>query len=136
MGRNVKTDIMYSCKEISILGRRVISAICQTEDGINILIAGGDKGHIGAVAIAKAGYIIESVAFPDHKEKIICENWAKKISVVYPGPVVVEAGIHYDTITKEQIQEVLERLDEELEKLLQEFSGEKERIEKGEGEGK
>lgn len=113
--------MMYSCKEVLILERRVLISVCRTEDGINILIAGGDKGHIGAVAIAKAGHIIESIVFPSHKEEVICRSWAEKISAVYPGPVVVEAGIHYDSITKEQIQEVLRRLDEELFKLQQKF---------------
>ena len=89
-------DTMYSCKEVPILVRRVMIVVCRTEEGISILIAGGDKGRIGVVAIAKA------------------------------GPVVVEAGIHYDGITKEQIQEVLGRLDEELEELLQRFWKEKE----------
>lgn len=117
--------MMYSSKEVLILERRILIGVCRTEDGVNILIAGGDKGHIGAVAIAKAGRIIESIVFPSHKEEVICRSWAEKISAVYPGPVVVEAGIHYDGITKEQIQEVLRRLAEELEVLLQRLSEEK-----------
>ena len=109
---------MYSCEEILILGRRVRIAVYETEDGINVLIEGGDKGHIGAVAIAGGGNVMESIVFPSHQEDVVCRHWAEKISTVYSGSVIVEAGIHYEGITKKQIQEVLEELEKELEKLV------------------
>lgn len=105
-------------KEITALGRRIIIAVYETQDGMNILIEGGDRGHIGAVAVAKGGYIIESVSFPSHREDVIARNWAEKLSALYPGPVVVEAGIHYDGITKEQIREVLKTLEEEQKEFI------------------
>ena len=52
---------MYRCKEIVILNRRVAIAVYRTKEGINVLIEGGDKGHIGAVAVARGGEIVESV---------------------------------------------------------------------------
>lgn len=122
MGGNVRS-IMCESKEISILQRRVAIAVYQTKDGVSIMIEGGDKGHIGAVAVAEKGKIIESISFPAHKEEVICRSWAEKISAVYPGPVVVEAGIHYDGITRGQIQEVMERLNEELEELTGRLAG-------------
>ena len=56
---------MYRCNEIVILNRRVAIAVYRTKEGINVLIEGGDKGHIGAVAVARGGEIVESVCFPD-----------------------------------------------------------------------
>ena len=118
---------MYRCKEIVILNRRVAIAVYRTREGINVLIEGGDKGHIGAVAVARDGEIVESVCFPGHREDIVCESWAKEISGLVPRPAVVEAGIHYDKISKGQIEEVMEALKalskelmEELEKDLME----------------
>lgn len=114
---------MDESRELTVLERRIRIAVYRTEAGVNILIEGGDKGHIGAVAVAGEGKVIESISFPGHMEEIICKNWAEKISAVYPDPVVVEAGIHYDNITKAQIQEVLEILDAELAGLSERLGG-------------
>lgn len=109
---------MFYSNEITVLGRGIRINLYDTGAGINILIEGGEKGHIGAVAVAESGALIESIVFPSHKEGVVCEQWAKRVSSVVCGPVVVEAGIHYDNITKDQIQEVLEALDKELDGLL------------------
>lgn len=93
--------------------------IYDTGSGINILIEGGEKGHIGAIAIACSGEIMNSIEFSGHKEIVICERWAKEVSKVYCGPVVIEAGIHYDNITKAQIRVILEMLDKELNGLIE-----------------
>lgn len=137
---------MYRCKEIVILNRRVAIAVYRTKEGINVLIEGGDKGHIGAVAVARDGKIVESVCFPGHREDIVCESWAREISGLVPGPAVVEAGIHYDGITKGQIEEVMEVLTAQRKGLMEELAEEsgtgleeaedvreKERIDKDEG---
>lgn len=110
-------------KQISVLGHGINLNVYDTGAGINILIEGGERGHIGAVAVAKAGALLESVTFPSHKETVVCERWAREVSAVYGGPVVVEAGIHYDGITGAQIREVLEALDGELEELLSRMKG-------------
>lgn len=115
---------MYRCKEIVILNRRVAIAVYRTKEGINVLIEGGDKGHIGAVAVARDGEIVESFCFPGHREDIVCESWAKEISGIVPGPAVVEAGIHYDGITKEQIEEVMEVLTAQRKELMEELAEE------------
>ena len=118
---------MYRCKEIVILNRRVAIAVYRTREGINVLIEGGDKGHIGAVAVARGGEIVESVCFPGHREDIVCESWAKEISGLVPGPAVVEAGIHYDGITKGQIEEVMEVLTAQRKELMEELRRNQER---------
>lgn len=105
-------------KKLRALDREIFIDVNDTKAGINILIAGGDKGHIGAVAAALSGKITGSITFPGHKENVICETWAKEISEIYNGPVVVEAGVHYDKITKEQICKALEILNTELEQLV------------------
>lgn len=112
---------MHCNKKISVLGAGITIDVYDTGAGINILIEGGEKGHIGAVAVAEAGALLSSVSFPSHKEGVICEKWAGRISRITGGPVVVEAGVHYDDITKEQIRTVLEALDAELERLVEQI---------------
>lgn len=104
-------------RNLMILGKIVRIQITDTGRGMNILLSGGDSAHIGAVSVAEAGNILQSIEFPGHKEEVVCRKWAKCISEIYAGPVVVEAGIHYDQISGERIQEILNRLDLELERL-------------------
>lgn len=116
----------WHCKELTVLGCGIRINLYDTGAGMNILIEGGEKGHIGAVAAAESGTLTDSIVFPSHKEGVVCERWAREVSSVVCGPVVVEAGIHYDNITKEQIQEVLEALELELAGLLKRMSTAKE----------
>ncbi|TGY91775.1 hypothetical protein E5329_19955 [Petralouisia muris] len=115
---------MYCCKKIQVLGHEIHIALYDTGAGISILIEGGEKGHIGAVAIASAGKVTDSIVFPSHKEDVICEQWSERISAVYHGPVVVQAGVHYDHITPEQIEEILQGLTRELDILVKDLESE------------
>lgn len=116
---------MYRCKKIQVLGRAIHISVYDTGAGISILIEGGAKGHIGAVAAASSGRIVADIVFPSHKEGIICKEWAARVSAVYHGPVIVQAGVHYDQITKGQIEEILEALGRELEILIEEIESER-----------
>lgn len=111
---NGKECNLCCSKKICVLDHTINICIYDTGAGVNILIEGGEKGHIGAVAVAQSGKVTDSIVFPSHKEDVICEQWAARVSSVYNGPVVVEAGVHYEHITKEQIQEILDALDKEL----------------------
>ena len=118
---------MHCKKKIQVFGREINIVVYDTGDGISVLIEGGTKGHIGAVAVALSGRVENSIVFPSHKEGIVCEQWVARISAVYPGPVVVQAGIHYDHITKEQIEEILETLGRELDILMEDIEHEGEK---------
>lgn len=115
---------MHRSKKITVLGHGIVIDVYDTGAGINILIEGGEKGHIGAVAAAESGKLVRSIVFPSHKEGVICEQWARRVSLTYNGPVIVESGIHYDNITKAQIREVLETLDRELDALIKQMESE------------
>lgn len=90
----------------------------NTGQGINVLIEGGDQGHIGAVAVCAPGMETKVITFPGHREDVICRRWAQVLAAKYNVPVVVEAGIHFNQITKEEIQEVLRVLEKGLERFL------------------
>ena len=99
-------------------GREIRIWIHDTGQGINVLMEGGDQGHIGAVGIAEPGMETKVITFPGHREEAICRKWATVLAAKYNAPVVVEAGIHFNQITKEEIQEVLRILEKELERFL------------------
>jgi beta-phosphoglucomutase len=93
-----------------------------TESGIQVLLTGGDRPHIGAVSVIGPDTELCSITFPGHKETVISEKWARTIygQIKPEQPVVVSVGIHYDGITKQEIDRVLEKTDELLARLLEE----------------
>ena len=95
-------------KTRKVLNKDIDVIIVSTSNGINVTLAGGDVSHIGAVAIVDEKGNLSTTTFESHKETGIAENWAKKLFNKYRKPVVVSAGIHYDNISKEQIDMVVE----------------------------
>jgi hypothetical protein len=91
---------------ISALGKEIKAVITRLDEGINILIIGGDRTHIGAVSIAEKDGTVQTVRRADHKEFLISEKWASKLAVALNCPVCMECGIHYDNIAKEEIDVV------------------------------
>lgn len=105
-------------KTTTVLGKEIRAIIVYTDCGINVTVAGGDKSHIGAVAIIDENGNLTSTTFPNHKETIIAESWANTLHEKYLQPVVVAAGIHYDGINKEGINKVVEASGRLLESVV------------------
>jgi len=63
-------------KEIIILNKPVKILLTKTEWGINVLIAGGDFAHIGAVSIVDPQGEIFTKTFEGHKDHFVSEEWA------------------------------------------------------------
>lgn len=70
-----------------------------------VLAAGGDIGHIGAIAFGDRGECL-SDAREGHREGVVTELIYRELRSVVPGGLAVLAGIHVDGITKEQISGV------------------------------
>ena len=96
---------------LDVLGKPIDIKISDTGSGINVLIAGGDKAHIGAVSVALPGKPVITYEFPDHRDRAVSEKWASVLCVRCGMPVVACCGIHYDGITKDGISTVLSELD-------------------------
>ena len=92
---------------------------CVTLIGVDVLVAirGGEKPHIGAVAVAQPRPslrdpdVTSSTAsvfcFCGHKEDDLAKAAALKISAVLNANVVVTAGIHWDNLGPEGIRAVV-----------------------------
>ena len=61
-------------KEIIILNKLVKILLTKTECGINVLIAGGDFAHIGAVSIVDPQGEIFTKIFEGHKDHFVSED--------------------------------------------------------------
>lgn len=116
--------------ERNLISGKKLNIILQfCGDDFNVSVYGGDKAHIGAVALAIAnleGYnrkyspTINVLTVMDHKDdevaKLVAEDLAKEFNV----QVVVAAGIHINDITKEELKEIMVNITE----MLQEVKGE------------
>jgi len=104
-----------------------------------VAIWGGEKPHIGAVAIAqprpslKNPQVISSTAsvicLVGHKEDELAKAAAEIIAAALETQVVVTAGIHWDNLEPDAIQRIIQNseilIDMILEKCINEFPSSK-----------
>ena len=111
---------MIKQKHVSktLFGYEIAADAAALDEGIQVLLYGGEKSHIGATTIAGPGGQVNTTAFDGHKEAGLSQKWALAIAHKKGLPVIVSAGIHYDNATRDQIQEILQVCDELLEQLL------------------
>lgn len=124
MARDVKTITigLITTRVITevIHGKNIVAQISITQEGMSLLIVGGDKSHIGAVAIVTPEGKLSCTTFPTHKDSIIAKKWALELWNRYKVSAVVSVGIHYDNITKKMIEEILLKTDNMMEELFNE----------------
>lgn len=102
----------------TILGRPIVCTVTPLDDGIHVLLTGGDKGHIGAVSVCDPGADPETMTLPGHKEQYLTAPWAKAIADAANQRCCTVCGIHYDNATPQQIGAVMEGCDGLLSQLL------------------
>lgn len=102
-------------------GRCKISLTLQdTGDGINGLLIGGDKPHIGGVVLAlprpslrgegwSADVFITPV--PGHKDVEVARMVADSLARELRCSVVVTAGIHTDNLSSEELNQIISHCD-------------------------
>lgn len=102
------------------------SAICMEcnilDNGIHVLLVSKRHGHVGAVSHMEPGGELQTIQFPTHKDAVVSELWTRKLCQQLQRPVTVCCGIHYDSITREQIQQIVDCTKEILDELLEEMS--------------
>ncbi|MGN0962274.1 MAG: hypothetical protein ACI4PP_01700 [Clostridia bacterium] len=77
----------------------------------------GGVSHLGAVTAAFDGKW-ENTVFPGHKEHFLTEPLAKALASALGCRVVVTAGVHLESITAEEIREIVETNEKTAEKIL------------------
>lgn len=105
----------FQKKDIRVLDRDISILSSYTDCGIQVLIAGGDKSHIGSVSVSDPEGNISTNLFEGHKDHYISQEWAGKIYEKYKVPVVVSVGIHYDNLDATGIQQIVDAMKGQLE---------------------
>lgn len=91
------------------------------------VICSGGQAHIGAVALASPhpptdvadGEKMDGLlAVPGHREDMLAARMARRLADELNCVVCVTAGIHFDSITKEEIERVLNLADTLTERCL------------------
>ncbi len=82
-----------------------------------VAISGGEKPHIGAVAVAQPRPSLKDpavtsatasvICYVGHKEDDLAKQAAEKLAARFNTHVVVTAGIHWDNLSEEGIQRVV-----------------------------
>lgn len=101
-----------------LFDREITAEILCLEQGLHVSIFGGDLPHIGAVSIVALDGVCSTVQFPEHRDGAVSERWARALACAGYCPAVVEAGIHYDQISKQGIAAVLSLTDKMLDDAL------------------
>jgi len=74
----------------------------------SISVMGGDRFHIGAVAICVPSSVSSVTAVPGHKEDALALELASSISYALNCVISVSIGIHYDNVSKYEIGQILQ----------------------------
>ena len=104
--------------ERELMGAPITAHVICLPSGLQVTVYGGTLPHIGAVSVAGPQGEITTRQFPTHRDGVVSENWARALSEAGYCPVVVTAGIHYDGLSREQIDRVVALTDEMLAELL------------------
>lgn len=94
--------------EKECLGYPICARIDIPAEGLAVLLTGGCKPHIGAVSSIEPGQEVLTTQFTGHREGVISQQWAQALCSRYNTPTVVSCGIHYNNLSREGINEVLD----------------------------
>lgn len=93
-------------------------------------IYGGNQHHIGGIAVAyqtQSHYhetsttSVNTLALPGHKDYIVANSAAERITESLRAPVIVTAGIHYDNATKAEINQIIHVVDNLVEEMIRHY---------------
>lgn len=96
-------------------------------DDLIVILSGGEKHHIGAVAVGIPRTSLSDknelssdtsvIAIPYHKDDLIARKWASSFSKLLGVVVTVTVGIHIDNANNNDLQILIENIDNLFNKL-------------------
>lgn len=108
-------------QKTELFGYSIEARCTMLDDGLHVLIIGGSRTHVGAISYAFPNENIQTIQFPEHRDGAVSERWAGKLCQRFRMPVVVNCGIHYDHVSRADIERIVaaaEDLLEQMEKII------------------
>lgn len=104
------------------------ATVVPAQEGLTVTIYGGQKQHVGAVAVAvprpsladplKTSATASVITLVGHKDDELAKPAAERLAKELKQPVVVVAGVHLEKPTQPEIEEVGRLTDELLAQIL------------------
>jgi hypothetical protein len=88
-----------------------------------VTLSGGDRPHIGAVALAGPRTPASALNLPRHREGDLARQMAEQLSAEFGIAVCIACGVHLDAILEHEIKAVLEMAEELTEALSLRLEG-------------
>lgn len=110
-------------RTVTLFARPIVCRVTRLDQGIHVLLTGGDKSHIGAVSTAEPTGEVQTQLFPGHKDQYISAPWAEKLARTLGVRATVVCGIHYDGASKAQIGAILAETGALLSEILETLKG-------------
>ncbi len=112
-------------------GRYRVQVVAQvTDDGISATITGGEKPHVGGVALSVPRISLNGDAgscdtwltpVPGHKDVLVAAPAAERLCKAFGCSVAVTAGIHIDDAEKWEIDKLIEHSETVVKHLCDEL---------------
>lgn len=78
------------------------------DEGILLIVGGGEKSHIGGIVVAEPEKKPQVTRFPGHYDDIILQPLAEEACRKYHTRVVALGGIHVDNASQKEIEQLVE----------------------------
>lgn len=125
---------MIQCFKLSEgTGKCIVEAlIAKCGNDLNVTIGGGEKYHIGAVAVAIPRFEYKNgnkrtastsvICVQGHREDELTYKAAKYLATALDCTVAVAIGAHIDNITSYEFSEILNNINKLLDKIIEEIN--------------
>lgn len=100
--------------------------------GLAVFVRGGDRPHMGGVAVASPGIKLHgrvlsscdlwAVTVPGHKDMELAQKIAKKLCKATGEPISVSVGVHVDDATPNDIKCLCDNADKAVDTFLKEYT--------------
>ncbi len=101
--------------ETVVLSKAITVELLPAGQDWNVLISGGDAPHVGSVSVARPDsegrVCLEKLVLPTHKDDYVGDRYATALAALTGRTVAVSCGIHYDSLSKSGISQVMEAME-------------------------
>jgi len=126
-GRDIMINKIYGAGKYKVS----MSVHITTGNGLAVFISGGERPHLGGVALASPDAVIDgqqlsscdlwTLTVPGHKDAQLAQKIAKKLCTALGEPVSVSLGVHVEHATMDDIKLLCDNVEAAADLFLKEY---------------